>query len=90
MADTPERFSAYVTKYALTQGIEKIEVEVCGKDYPEMVKSIAGMGGHYHNADWHRTWAAAKAQAEKMRENKIASLEKSLEKMRALKFTEPE
>lgn len=81
-----ERFKAYVTKYALTAGIQVVEVEDCFHISPKMV-SLVGTSSHcYHLPEWHRTKEDALAQAEKMRVAKIASLQKAIKKIQALDF----
>lgn len=79
--------TVYVTKYALTDGIGEIEAETF-KDAPNMVRDHNGNGyaSYYHKPDWHESLVAAKARAEKMRLNKIASLKKQLEKLEKMKF----
>ena len=36
-----ERFIAFVTKYALTAGIEEVEVEDCGNGYAKTVETYS-------------------------------------------------
>ncbi len=77
---------AYVTKYALTTGVLKIEAEDCGDGM------IADKGGrftaYYHGEgrDWHRTRAAAVERAKEMRLLKIASLKKQIAKLQKARF----
>jgi hypothetical protein len=78
-----ERFTAYISMYALSGGIQEVEVEDCFHISPTMV---SGPSQCYHKDQWHRTKEEAIARAEGMRKRKIASLEKSIEKMRKLKF----
>ena len=83
-----ENFKAYVTKYALTDGIVIVDAEAS--------ENSIGMisykkPGHWatmfaHGKDWHRTEQAALARAEEMRKKKIVSLEKSIDKMRSLEI----
>ena len=88
---TKTRFVGYVTKYALTSGIQKMELETCGaSDF--MVSSIPGAGmlaAHYHGNDWHRTFDEAKKRAEVMRDAKIKSNRKAIAKLEAMTFEEP-
>ena len=46
---------------------------------------------HFHGEglDWHRTWESALARAEKMKEAKIASLNKSIRKIERMTFANP-
>lgn len=81
-----EIFDGYVTKYALTEGVQKKKlvgtrgeglVHVVGESYP-----------YYHGEgrEWHRTRESALEQAEKMRKKKIASLKKQIAKLEKLNF----
>ena len=79
----------YITKYALTQGIFEVEGEVCGGIFGRMFD--AEKNGYFHNHpygidEWHRTRASAVRTAEQMRQKKIASLEKQIEKLKKMKF----
>ena len=74
---------AWITKYALTVGIQEVEGKV----------SDIGGGGMFcygnvgygnqtaHGEDWHKTREAAVKRAEKMRVAKIAALRKSIAKL---------
>ena len=81
---TNEKITAWVTKYALTDGVLKVQGEVSRS------ASTMFIYGEYwqtaHCEEWHRTEQAALDRAEFMRTKKIASLEKQLAKMRALKI----
>ncbi len=84
-----ETFTVWVTSYALTSGIRKVEVE--SSHTPTMVCSIEGNGNltetfHGEGTDWHRTEQGALDRAEVMRVAKIASLKKSIAKLEKLKF----
>lgn len=81
------RFTAYITKFALTSGIMEREVEDCFDTSPNMI-SVVGTKypTHYHKGDWFRSMAEAVAKAESMRSRKIVSLEASIAKIKALKF----
>lgn len=80
-----ETFTAYVTRYALSSGILKTEA-VQSSSFPEMISDTKNRGRNYHGKDWHRTPEAAIVRADEMRKAKIASLEKSITKLRKLKF----
>lgn len=82
-----ECIKAWVTKYALTEGILLVEGEVCHSISSGMLSY--GRHGTAHGKDWHRTPEAALARAEDMRKKKIASLRKSIEKMERLTFKAP-
>ena len=82
-----EKFKAFITKYAMTQGILEREVEVCAEVSTQMVKGT-GVFECYHGEgrDWHRTREGAVARAEEMRRKKIASLKNTIKKLEATKF----
>ena len=80
----------WVTKYALSNGIELIEADHDADKYPRMVTEISNTGYrrnfHVEGRDWHRTEESANKRAEKMRVNKIASLQKQIDKLKTLSF----
>lgn len=73
----------WVTKYALTNGVIECRsadvIEVKGK------VAVTTFGMLFH-PDWHNTEAAAIAHAKQMRDKKIASLKKQIEKLEKLTF----
>ena len=86
-----EEFNGWVTKYALTTGIQKMRL-VLGHD-KRLARSanasdwaLAFWG---EGLDWHRTYASAHQRAEKMRKAKLASLAKAVEKL-SVPFPEEE
>lgn len=84
------KFTAYITKYALTSGIEAIEVEDCFDISQDMVAATKNKyRACYHGKDWHRTKEEASARAEEMRIAKIASHRKSIAKLEKLRFSGP-
>lgn len=85
MKTANETITAWVTKYALTTGIERVEGEV-NHGISSSMFSYGPMSGAHGN-DWHRTPEAALARAEEMRTAKIASLKKSVAKIEKLKFS---
>ena len=80
----------YITKYALTDGI--IVAETADRAFEQsgmvVVQSKSGMNGKamYHGKDWHRTLEDAVAQCESMRQRKIASINKQIERLEKMKF----
>ncbi len=82
-----ERIHVWLTNRALTHGI--CEGDVMREGHSRRVSLVTIQGKPYlylGPKDWHLTHAKAVAQAEKMRQRKIASLEKQLTKLRAMKF----
>ncbi len=81
----------YVTKYALTKGIQR---------YGRATWKVESMirvdikdqffGRYFDKPDWHTTYAEAVARAEQMRVDKLNSLRKQLAKLEALTFPESE
>jgi hypothetical protein len=72
----------WITKYALTDGILEMPVQ------REDVSGGRVQAGFqwYKPREWHRTQEEAIAYAKKMQAGRIASLTKSLEKVKALDF----
>lgn len=79
-----EKITAWVTKYALTEGIQEVSGEVCHPISSSMLKF--GKYGTAHGKDWHRNKEEALKRAEEMRVAKIASLKRSIARIEAMKF----
>lgn len=84
-------FTAWVTEYALTIGIRKIQARIFERE--PLLLWVLGVETKYvrtyfsgEGRDWHRTEAAAIERAEVMRTAKIAALEKQLARLKALSF----
>ena len=75
---------AYITKYALTKGILKREVNACGS--ATMVRDAINLLTFYHADEWHTTFEAAAVKAEDMRQKRILSLQKQIRKLGKLEF----
>ncbi len=81
-------FTVWITKYALTTGIFSAEVQDCFDTNDTLVRDTTKQyANYYHDREWHRTREEAVRHAEKMRKKKIASLKKSIEKIKKLDFT---
>lgn len=78
-----KKFNAFITKYALSAGIEEKEVEDCFNINPDMVS--AGLS-HYHKGEWFMTRQDAVVDAEKRRLKKISSLQKQIANLEKMKF----
>ena len=76
---------AWITKYALTEGIILVDARVCD-DKEFIVYYCDGCQNYIHSSDWHETQGEAIEHANKMRINKIASLEKKLAKLKEMVF----
>ena len=84
-----KKIKAWITRYALTNGIKVVDAEVCENE--QMIsygKSKYGLEFASGN-DWHRTPAAALARAEEMRKTKIASMRKRIAEIEAMTFNAP-
>ena len=80
------RFKAFITKYALTKGILEEEVEDCFSTCATMVRGEDGRS-FYHRNDWHLRKEDAIFHAEKMREDKLKSIDKQRKRIEGLKFS---
>ncbi len=83
-----EKTKVYVTKYALTQGIQ--EVDLLKRDNDGVV-NVAWPGAPNNRAlfwpkDWSETREQAAARADEMRKAKIASIQKQIAKLEAMTF----
>jgi len=74
----------WITKYALTSGIEVVNGELFEND---TAVNYGNCYAHGEGREWHKTEEAAIIRAEKMRSDKIASLRKSISKLEKLRFT---
>ena len=79
-----EKITAFVTKYALTQGIMEVEGEVCHDVNSNMF--AYGKYGHAHGNDWYRNREDAIKKADEMKKKKIVSLQKSISKLESMTF----
>jgi len=77
----------YITKYALTKGIQEYEVPVIDLNEYHVFISDAMRSQCFYKPDWHTDIEEALIQAELMRLKKISSLSKQIVKLRNLKFT---
>ena len=78
-----EKITAWVTKYALTKGVIKLQGEVF-ENNPTMF--VYGNWRTANDKDWYRAEQAALDYAEFMRTEKIAYVEKQIAKLHALKI----
>jgi hypothetical protein len=74
----------FITKHALTHGIEEVDGDIDGTMIT--YTSPAGYSGYYHRNDWHLSREDAVEKANKMRIAKIASHRRSIKKLEGLKF----
>ncbi len=82
-----KKITAWVTKYALTTGIEKHESSTTFSDGMIRVRpEEGGLDQFFHGKDWHKTEKAANERAEEMRLKKILSLKKQLKRYESMSF----
>lgn len=79
----------HVTKYALSEGIQEMDLKYCGDGYASALS-----GGAYRffgkvGRDCFERHSEAVDHAEKMRRAKIASLKKQITKLERLTFSPP-
>lgn len=86
---TKETEKVYVTKYALTAGIQLVDVDVPRITEDPYRYSKERFPVQYGRGDWFHTFAEALANAEERKAARIASLKRSLAKVEKLKFPEP-
>ena len=85
-----EQVTAWVTKYILTTGVQKVSGEVCHGVSSEMLSYGKGGYTYAHGKDWHRTPEAARIDAERRKSAKIASLKKQIAQLEALQIVIPD
>ena len=81
--------TVWIWKYALTKGIFSIEahlVKASNTWYASTIGIAAGPGTLY--SEWTNTREEAVVEAEKMRDRKLNSLAKTLQKLQALTWEE--
>lgn len=84
-----EQIEVWVTKYALSEGIQRKRAEICSDISDDMISVINGRPNEcYHREDWHRDEIAAVRKAKKMQAAKLASLDKQRARIAALSFGE--
>jgi hypothetical protein len=76
----------FITKYALTKGIEEMECEKSRSIETLVSSKVNGYPVCFHKGEWHETRAAAVFKAEEMRKSRIASLKQQLKKLENMKF----
>jgi hypothetical protein len=79
----------WITKYALTAGIEEVEGEVTTTSADMLRYDVLGsitQYAHGEGREWHSNHKSAIARAESMRLKKIANLRKQIAKLEKLSF----
>lgn len=87
-----KKIHVWITKYALTQGIFESDATVCSeadKTGDMIAVHTSGYCDQYFHGngkDWTETIEEAVKIAEKMRDKKVASLGKQINKLQVMKF----
>ena len=76
----------WITKYALTRGIFEMEVKSQSKDGTAVYGKAWDDCYRGEGKEWHRTKESAIQKTEEMRQKKIDSLKKQIEKLERMKF----
>ena len=76
----------WVTKYALTKGIQYMDVQQLSRD---MVQADTHIYFCKEGKDWHLSYMSALVRAERMRIAKRDSIKKQLARLDELIFTDP-
>lgn len=81
---------AYITKYALSAGIQLVEGEIGEQENMLIVRPTeAGQFTVFYHGlgkEWHILWESAVAKAKLMQVAKIRSMRKKLAKLEAMEF----
>lgn len=77
---------AFITRYALTTGIYKVEGEVKDDIFMQLRNGRGAFDQYFFGKDWHLTEEEAIARAEEMRIRKLKSLDAQIKKISLLKF----
>lgn len=78
--------NVFITRYALTQGIKRRDVELAGDG---MVRDRSTRFSVYYRGEsreWHRDFESAVARADVLRRAKIAAMQKTIARLAAIDF----
>jgi len=77
----------YVTKYALSNGIQEVDADIDDDKGMALYKAEETIYTQYvHLPFYHLSKESAIAHAEELRAKKLKSLEKSIKKIKSIKF----
>lgn len=77
----------WITKYALTKGIIEADGELISSDSVSILNRGLSLPTHwFYKGDWHSGKQSAIKKAEEMRQKKIESLKKQIEKLEEMRF----
>lgn len=82
-----EKVHVWVTKYALTSGIFECDAEICSDVSTDMIRIKRNhFDEYFHKNEWYTSKLDAIVRAEEMKEKKINSLNKQLNKISNINF----
>jgi hypothetical protein len=78
----------FITRYALTKGIFEIEAKIADHHKRIIMQTVdaKGINCYYHAREWWESREEAVKQARKMRDRKVESLRKQIEKLKEMEF----
>lgn len=76
----------WISKYALSTGIFEMEVESVSEDGEAVYGKELFQSFHGKGKEWHEFEEDAKRRAEEMRQKKISSLNKQIDKLQKMRF----
>ena len=77
----------WITKYALTKGVIEADGELTSSDSVSILNRDLSLSTHwFYKGDWFSDKESAIQKAEEMRQKKIASLKKQIEKLDRMRF----
>lgn len=76
----------FVTKYALTLGIQEREVIDVGHGSVRDTATLMPQYFQIEGKGWHKTMESAIKEANRMRDSRIKALEKQIQKLKQLTF----
>lgn len=80
----------WITKYALTKGVLEREVEICPTATGMVACRDPEFRGEFYSGEgknWHRTKESAVKRAFEMRDAKLSSLVKQMDRLKKLQFS---
>ena len=77
----------WITKYALTRGIIEADGKLTSSDFVSILNQDLSLPTHwFYKGEWFSDKESAIHKAEEMRQKKIASLKKQIEKLERMRF----
>ena len=77
----------WITKYALTRGIIEADGELTSSDSVSILNRDLSLPTHwFYKGDWYLDKESAIQKSEEMRQKKIDSLKKQIEKLEEMRF----